>query len=163
MVARCVCCCHIFPCLHLYCTVGPDLVAFLKQRRKGEVKRAVEKEAAMEEGEPLYDGELEGTSHDALPSEVKDLEGSWLHMDVAEAEKLEWMTDAPVTSPDGVGGVVLLVAGNCVLPCSLMLQGSKEARFSFDGLLLPKSIELPSTMGLHHHGNDPAVSMYYWL
>ena len=90
--------------------LGPDLVAFLKRRREGEVKVVVEKEeAAMEEdvsrgGEPHEGREPEGARCDTLPSEVKDMEGSWLHMDVTESEKLEWMTDVPVTSQDDVGG-----------------------------------------------------------
>ena len=90
--------------------LGPDLVAFLKRRREGEVKVAEEREeAAMEEdvscgGEPHEGREPEGTRCDTLPSEVKDMEGSWLHMDVTESEKLEWMTDVPVTSQDDVSG-----------------------------------------------------------
>ena len=115
----------VVPSLYiLWGTVGPDLVAFLKQRRTGEVKRAVEKEAAMDEGEPLDGGELKGTSRHTLPSEVKDLEGSWLHMDVTEAEKLEWMTDAPVTSQDDVGGAFLLLASGYVT--SLLSYCSRE-------------------------------------
>ena len=90
--------------------LGPDLVAFLKRRREGEVKVAEEREeAAMEEdvsrdGEPHEGREPEGTRCDTLPSEVKDMEGSGLHMDVTESEKLEWMTDVPVTSQDDVSG-----------------------------------------------------------
>lgn len=104
-------------CLLCYCkslpfcfTAGPDLVAFLKKRREEEVKGAMEMETAMEKGEPQDGGEPEGTPRDTLPPEVKEIEGSWLHMDVTEAQKLEWMTDTPVTRQDEVGGVRPLLA-----------------------------------------------------
>ena len=51
-----------------------------------------------------------------------------------------------------------LVASKCLCYWhALLLQGKREARFSFDGLLLPKSMDLPTTLGLHHHGDDPEV------
>ena len=106
-VSDCLLCyCKSLP---FYFTAGPDLVAFLKKRREGEVKGAMEMETAMEKGEPQDGGEPEGIPRDMVPPEVKDIEGSWLHMDVTEAQKLEWMTDTPVTQQDEVGGVLPLL------------------------------------------------------
>ena len=63
----------------------------------------------------------------------------WLHMDMVEKEKLEWMTD--VTRP---------------LSCPAL--DKIDARFSLDGTILPRGQDLPSHLGLHHHGNEPEVS-----
>ena len=63
----------------------------------------MEKESAMEEGKSQGGGKPEETPRDTLPPEVTDIEGSWLHMDVTEAEKLEWMADTPVGQQNEVG------------------------------------------------------------
>ncbi|KAK3908612.1 RNA polymerase II-associated protein 1 [Frankliniella fusca] len=68
------------------------------------------------------------------PNEAKQ----WLHMDVLEKEKFEWMQDLPPAKVD---------------------PGPEEpyaARFDFEGLLLPYNDEkLDVNKGLHHHGDEP--------
>ena len=73
--------------------------------------------------------------------------GRWLHMDVVEKEKMEWMTDVPLyprsdgPSPSGEG------------------EKPREVRFSLDGLVISRSVVLPVHLGLHHHGDEPQVSL----
>lgn len=62
----------------------------------------------------------------------------WLHMDVIEKDKLEWMTDMPPTPPN----------------LKIDKMGS---RFSLDGLVIPRGVDVPSHLGLHHHGDEPQV------
>ena len=49
--------------------------------------------------------------------------------------------------------VFLLLASSCS-------QVVREVRFSLDGLVIPRAtgLAVPSHLGLHHHGDDPAVS-----
>ena len=62
----------------------------------------------------------------------------WLHMDVVEKEKLEWMVDVYPSSPRTD-------------------LDRTETRFSLDGRVIPRSADLPSHLGLHHHGDEPQV------
>lgn len=62
----------------------------------------------------------------------------WLHMDVLEREKLEWTTDVPSTS-------------------SKPEMDNVESRFSLDGIVIPRSEDVPFHLGLHHHGDEAEV------
>lgn len=68
------------------------------------------------------------------PNEAKQ----WLHMDVVEKDKLEWMKELPPVRKD---------------------PGPEEpyaARFDFQGLLLPYNDDkVEVNEGLHHHGDEP--------
>ena len=66
----------------------------------------------------------------------------WVHMDVVEREKLEWMTDVapPSAQPD---------------------LDKNKTRFSLDGLVIPRSTAIPMHLGLHHHGDEPEVILLY--
>lgn len=66
---------------------------------------------------------------------------SWVHMDVVERDKMEWMTDVPShgTAP--------------------LVRSSNEIRFSLEGLVIPRSIVIPAHLGLHHHGDEPQVEL----
>ncbi|XP_022250651.1 RNA polymerase II-associated protein 1-like isoform X2 [Limulus polyphemus] len=65
----------------------------------------------------------------------------WLHMDKVEKEKLAWMT---------------------LLPKPNLVDSKTEysARFDFEGNLLRHDIDLPTQLGLHHHGKEPEVAGY---
>lgn len=60
-------------------------------------------------------------------------------MDVIEKDKMEWMTDISRPVPE---------------------QGDqpREVRFSLNGLVIPHDTDVPSHLGLHHHGDEPHVS-----
>ncbi|KAM6201575.1 RNA polymerase II-associated protein 1 [Rhynchocyon petersi] len=65
----------------------------------------------------------------------------WLHMDTVELEKLHWTQDLP----------------------PLQQQQTRErmqARFSLQGELLAPDIDLPTHLGLHHHGEEAERAGY---
>eukprot|EP00058_Branchiostoma_floridae_P011739 XP_002597227.1 hypothetical protein BRAFLDRAFT_118128 [Branchiostoma floridae] len=64
----------------------------------------------------------------------------WLNMDVVEHEKLEWMKDLPAPKPGDNKG--------------------KVARFDLEGQLMCRDKDIPTHLGLHHHGDEPEVAGY---
>uniref|UniRef100_A0A3B5LH26 RNA polymerase II associated protein 1 n=1 Tax=Xiphophorus couchianus TaxID=32473 RepID=A0A3B5LH26_9TELE len=65
----------------------------------------------------------------------------WIHMDTLEPEKLEWMRDLPSPRKKGT-------------------KKAMQARFDFTGTLIPPSEDLPTHLGLHHHGDEPERAGY---
>ncbi|XP_032221689.1 RNA polymerase II-associated protein 1 isoform X4 [Nematostella vectensis] len=65
----------------------------------------------------------------------------WVHMDGLEPDKLEWMKDCPP-------------------PSAFDQKQGNQARFTFDGSLVTKEADLPVSLGLHHHGDDPGAAGY---
>ncbi|XP_077587918.1 RNA polymerase II-associated protein 1 isoform X2 [Stigmatopora nigra] len=65
----------------------------------------------------------------------------WLHMDKMEPEKLEWMGDIPA-------------------PRKMQTKQAMEARFDFNGTLILPTEDLPTHLGLHHHGDEPERAGY---
>ena len=66
---------------------------------------------------------------------------SWVHMNVVERDKMEWMTDVPSHG------------------AAPLVKSSNEIRFSLEGLVIPRSIVIPAHLGLHHHGDEPQVEL----
>ncbi|XP_061650086.1 RNA polymerase II-associated protein 1 isoform X1 [Phyllopteryx taeniolatus] len=65
----------------------------------------------------------------------------WVHMDKLEAEKLEWMGDMPA-------------------PRKTQTKRAMQARFDFNGNVIPPTEDLPAHLGLHHHGDEPERAGY---
>ncbi|XP_036397895.1 RNA polymerase II-associated protein 1 isoform X1 [Megalops cyprinoides] len=65
----------------------------------------------------------------------------WLHMDNLETEKLEWLRDLPPPRRKGT-------------------KKAMQARFDFTGALIPPMEDLPTHLGLHHHGEEPERAGY---
>lgn len=65
----------------------------------------------------------------------------WVHMDKLEPEKLEWMRDLPPPRQKGTNKAM-------------------QARFDFAGTLIPPTEDLPTHLGLHHHGEEPERAGY---
>uniref|UniRef100_A0A671R2D2 RNA polymerase II-associated protein 1-like n=1 Tax=Sinocyclocheilus anshuiensis TaxID=1608454 RepID=A0A671R2D2_9TELE len=65
----------------------------------------------------------------------------WLHMDKVEPEKLEWTRDLPA-------------------PRKQSTKKAMQARFDFAGTLIPPTKDLPTHLGLHHHGEEPELAGY---
>uniref|UniRef100_A0A8C7SXU9 RNA polymerase II associated protein 1 n=1 Tax=Oncorhynchus mykiss TaxID=8022 RepID=A0A8C7SXU9_ONCMY len=87
-------------------------------------------------------------TNDALPpciSPEEDLpvkpQKEWVHMDKLEPEKLEWIRDLPAPRRKGTKQAML-------------------ARFDFAGTLIPPTEDLPTHLGLHHHGEEPELAGY---
>ena len=65
-------------------------------------------------------------------------------MDVAEKEKMEWMTDVPLYPQDD----------NSSSSSPPGEDEPKEMRLSLNGLVIPRSVVLQMHLGLHHHGDE---------
>ncbi|XP_062253047.1 RNA polymerase II-associated protein 1 [Platichthys flesus] len=77
------------------------------------------------------------TEEDLLVKPQKE----WVHMDKLEPEKLEWMRDLPAPRRRGT-------------------RKEMQARFDFAGSLIPPTEDLPTHLGLHHHGEEPERAGY---
>ena len=127
-----------------YCIIiidpGPEILDFLKKRHVQKLKGSQPCEGDKEKMAVL--GEARNNEGRKRDNEAeRSHPGRWLHMDVVEKDKIEWMTDVPLyrqeTSSD---------------------QQPKEVRFSLDGLVIHRNVILPVHLGLHHHGDEPQVS-----
>ncbi|XP_068615577.1 RNA polymerase II-associated protein 1-like [Brachionichthys hirsutus] len=65
----------------------------------------------------------------------------WVHMNKMEPEKLQWMRDLPAPRKKGT-------------------KEAMQARFDFAGALIPLTEDLPTHLGLHHHGEEPERAGY---
>ncbi|XP_029316428.1 LOW QUALITY PROTEIN: RNA polymerase II-associated protein 1 [Cottoperca gobio] len=93
-----------------------------------------------------HEVEMEGEEPPAPPAMmVEDLllkpQKEWVHMDKLEPEKLEWMRDLPAPRRKGT-------------------KEAMQARFDFAGTLIPSTEDLPTHLGLHHHGEEPDRAGY---
>ncbi|KAI0237577.1 RNA polymerase II-associated protein 1 [Lamellibrachia satsuma] len=135
-------------------TLDPSLVAFLTRHRGTNGENSTQ---AKSTGEPM------DVSAPALnmrapvrptpvtqPSPIPVLDESelpvkrdktWMHMDDVEAEKMQWMKDLPPpTAGDNKTG--------------------QPARFDLHGNLVPANADMPTHLGLHHHGDEPERAGY---
>ena len=131
---------------------GPGRLAFLRKRREQKLANSNhegDKASAMDISKVQLstksDIEKGSLTEKSGESSERSLPGKWLHMDVMEKEKMEWMTDVP-----------LYPRGPSLSPGE---SEPREVRFSLDGLVIPRTVQLPVHLGLHHHGNEPQVSI----
>uniref|UniRef100_A0A8D0G6X2 RNA polymerase II associated protein 1 n=1 Tax=Sphenodon punctatus TaxID=8508 RepID=A0A8D0G6X2_SPHPU len=68
-------------------------------------------------------------------------EKEWIHMDSVEFDKLKWMKDLPQ-------------------PRRRRTKKGMQARFSLKGELIPPDADLPTHLGLHHHGEEAERAGY---
>ncbi|XP_042798286.1 RNA polymerase II-associated protein 1 isoform X2 [Panthera leo] len=83
--------------------------------------------------EPRQEDELEPEAPALAPPVTPHKE--WLHMDTVELEKLQWTQDLPPLRRQ-------------------QTQERMQARFSLQGELLAPDVDLPTHLGLHHHGEE---------
>ncbi|XP_066885120.1 RNA polymerase II-associated protein 1 isoform X7 [Kogia breviceps] len=141
----------------LLAQLDPSLVAFLRshsrtceqaeekatgeQRPGGRSAEVIGEEPIMptSSSEPRQEDELEpGAPALALPVTPQK---EWLHMDTVELEKLHWTQDLPPLRRQ-------------------QTQERMQARFSLQGELLAPSVDLPTHLGLHHHGEEAERAGY---
>uniref|UniRef100_A0A8B9EWB5 RNA polymerase II associated protein 1 n=1 Tax=Amazona collaria TaxID=241587 RepID=A0A8B9EWB5_9PSIT len=151
----------------LLAQLDPTLVAFLKSRRGGnegqkkELKMEQNRQEEFVESLPVAQHDvrsclsignsiifipaLEGKTAIFSPHKDDDLpvkpKKEWIHMDNVEFEKLEWMKDLP-------------------LPQQKKTKKGMQARFSLKGELIPADADLPTHLGLHHHGEEAERAGY---
>uniref|UniRef100_A0A8C0HN65 RNA polymerase II associated protein 1 n=1 Tax=Buteo japonicus TaxID=224669 RepID=A0A8C0HN65_9AVES len=148
----------------LLAQLDSSLVAFLKSRRGG--NEGQKKELKMEQNRPEeFVESLPVARHgvgSSLSTQESGLEESvrlpffppnkdddlpvkpkkeWIHMDNVEFEKLEWMKDLPS-------------------PRQKKTKKGMQARFSLKGELIPADADLPTHLGLHHHGEEAERAGY---
>ncbi|XP_062491730.1 RNA polymerase II-associated protein 1 [Pezoporus occidentalis] len=150
----------------LLAQLDPSLVAFLKSRRGG--NEGQKKELKMEQNrQEEFVESLSVAQHgvrsslsmqeSGLDESVREEENmkveitdddlpvkpkkEWIHMDNVEFEKLEWMKDLP-------------------LPQQKKTKKGMQARFSLKGELIPADADLPTHLGLHHHGEEAERAGY---
>ena len=128
-----------------FCCTDPSLLAFIKSRhrQKQQLKTSGGNHVTIEQAsKPTHSPDVfDPSSTQPLPTELAT-PTSWVHMDVVEREKMEWMTDVSIHPPRGE------------VPAN---RGNNEMRFSLEGLVIPRSVILPDHLGLHHHGDEPQV------
>ncbi|XP_060003801.1 RNA polymerase II-associated protein 1 isoform X2 [Lagenorhynchus albirostris] len=141
----------------LLAQLDPSLVAFLRshsrtceqaeekatgeQRPGGRSAEVTGEEPIMptSASEPRQEDKLEpGAPALALPVTPQK---EWLHMDTIELEKLHWTRDLPPLRRQ-------------------QTQERMQARFSLQGELLAPSVDLPTHLGLHHHGEEAERAGY---
>ncbi|XP_051161859.1 RNA polymerase II-associated protein 1 [Leptopilina boulardi] len=115
-------------------TLNPNLIEFIKRRKK-------EKDRLKEENKKkiIIEDTIE---NEEIPEMIQEIfteakKNNWIHMDVVEKEKGKWMMDVKENK-------------------KVNLNESYNARFDFNGILLPFNDEnITIDKGLHHHGDEP--------
>ncbi|GCB69155.1 hypothetical protein scyTo_0013927 [Scyliorhinus torazame] len=144
---------------NLLARLDPNLVAFLKSRKSGKscskgTKDELETSGAEKRHEDKQRQSRSDTGSQASPTKDEPMEQKpteadiplkpekgWVNMDDLEYEKLEWMKDLPK-------------------PRRRKTNKEMQARFSFHGDLIPPDVDLPTHLGLHHHGEQQEQAGY---
>ncbi|KAF4017327.1 hypothetical protein G4228_008666 [Cervus hanglu yarkandensis] len=141
----------------LLAQLDPSLVAFLKSHSR--TREQAEEKATREQRPGRPSAEVTGKEAIAptsanVPRQEDELEPEtpalalpvtpqkeWLHMDTVELEKLHWTQDLPPLRRQ-------------------QTQERMQARFSLQGELLAPDTDLPTHLGLHHHGEEAERAGY---
>ena len=135
--------------------VDPSLLAFLKNKKKNNIKNADELSAksVSQQVEPIeidtdrknskieYSLNNRPSSKEKYPGNLNTSEKpeKYLNMNKIETDKMEWMSEINETDEQ-----------------NKTAKESFNARFDFHGNLLPfKDDSIPVTAALHHHGDEP--------
>ncbi|XP_011844727.1 PREDICTED: RNA polymerase II-associated protein 1 [Mandrillus leucophaeus] len=141
----------------LLAQLDPSLVAFLRSHSRtqeqtgekaSEEQRPGGPSANVTKEKPLMSAfASESRKGDKLEPEAPALalpvtpQKEWLHMDTVELEKLHWTQDLPPLRRQ-------------------QTQERMQARFSLQGELLAPDVDLPTHLGLHHHGEEAERAGY---
>ncbi|XP_074853131.1 RNA polymerase II-associated protein 1 isoform X2 [Carettochelys insculpta] len=143
--------------------LDPSLVAFLTSRhgvdedqerreKPGHPEVGTESQHDAEETSEGFSVEASGTEVSVKTEEDKKMEitevdlpikprKEWIHMDNLELDKLQWIKDLP-------------------RPRQRRTKKGMQARFSLKGELIPPDADLPTHLGLHHHGEEAERAGY---
>uniref|UniRef100_A0AAV2JEN9 Tyrosine-protein kinase receptor n=1 Tax=Knipowitschia caucasica TaxID=637954 RepID=A0AAV2JEN9_KNICA len=122
--------------------LDPRLVQFVKSRTAHSVPPSATAPHPPEDQSTLPDVDVE-MEPEQQPEAEPPLKPhkDWVHMDKVEPEKLEWMRDLPPPRKKGTNKAM-------------------QARFDFVGTVIPPTQDLPTHLGLHHHGEEPERAGY---
>ncbi|XP_070698735.1 RNA polymerase II-associated protein 1 isoform X2 [Pempheris klunzingeri] len=136
--------------------LDPRVVEFVRSRKAQSVPSSASPSKNPEgksSKEKFHEVEMEGEEEEeegeelSPPSAVREEDlpvkpqKEWVHMNKLEPEKLEWMRDLPAPRKKGT-------------------KKAMQARFDFTGTLIPPTEDLPTHLGLHHHGEEPERAGY---
>ncbi|CAO2579293.1 RNA polymerase II-associated protein 1 [Lemmus lemmus] len=141
----------------LLAQLDPSLVAFLRSRSHALEQAGTKDPKEQSPGRPtvpvtkeepiMSASTSEPTEEDKLEPRAPALKlpvtphKEWLHMDTVELEKLHWTQDLPPLRRQ-------------------QTQERMQARFSLQGELLAPDVDLPTHLGLHHHGEEAERAGY---
>lgn len=141
----------------LLAQLDPSLVAFLRSHSHALEQTRTKDPKGQSPGRPTVPVAKEEpimSSSTSEPTEEEKLEPrapalklpitphkEWLHMDTVELEKLHWTQDLPPLQRQ-------------------QTQERMQARFSLQGELLAPDVDLPTHLGLHHHGEEAERAGY---
>ncbi|KAM4014025.1 RNA polymerase II-associated protein 1 isoform 1-T1 [Anomaloglossus baeobatrachus] len=132
--------------------LDPTLVAFLRSKRTNQttqenISSAAEPQTFNKEHphRPTVTNPSSKDEENPGPLSVGDLpvkpQKEWVHMHSVELEKLEWTKDLPQTRQKKT-------------------KKGMQARFSLKGDLIPPDADVPTHLGLHHHGEEAERAGY---
>uniref|UniRef100_A0A665VS91 RNA polymerase II associated protein 1 n=1 Tax=Echeneis naucrates TaxID=173247 RepID=A0A665VS91_ECHNA len=124
--------------------LDPRLVEFVRSHKAQSILSSDSASRHPEGKSSKENFPLEGVIRESDSSEVDLLvkpKKEWVHMDKLEPEKLKWMRDLPA-------------------PRKKDTKKAMQARFDFSGSLIPPTEDLPTHLGLHHHGEEPERAGY---
>uniref|UniRef100_A0A673LSK4 RNA polymerase II-associated protein 1-like n=1 Tax=Sinocyclocheilus rhinocerous TaxID=307959 RepID=A0A673LSK4_9TELE len=127
----------------LLAQLDPRLVEFVRSR-KAQRTPGSESASGPVQREDFLNEPLPNSTSPELDHSIKlpvKPQKEWLHMDKVEPEKLEWTRDLPA-------------------PRKQSTKKAMQARFDFAGTLIPPTKDLPTHLGLHHHGEEPELAGY---
>nr|XP_045251271.1 RNA polymerase II-associated protein 1 isoform X3 [Macaca fascicularis] len=141
----------------LLAQLDPSLVAFLRSHSRTQEQTGEKASEERRPGGPSADVTKEKPLMSAFASEPRKgdklepeapalalpmtPQKEWLHMDTVELEKLHWTQDLPPLRRQ-------------------QTQERMQARFSIQGELLAPDVDLPTHLGLHHHGEEAERAGY---
>ncbi|XP_005364342.1 RNA polymerase II-associated protein 1 [Microtus ochrogaster] len=141
----------------LLAQLDPSLVAFLRSHSHALEQAGTKDPKEQNPGRPtvpvakeepiMSASSNEPTEEDKLEPRAPALKlpmtpnKEWLHMDTVELEKLHWTQDLPPLRRQ-------------------QTQERMQARFSLQGELLAPDVDLPTHLGLHHHGEEAERAGY---
>lgn len=141
----------------LLAQLDPSLVAFLRSHSHALEQAGTKATKEQSPGRPTVPVTTEESVVSASTSEPRTEEKlepkapalklpvtphkEWLHMDTVELEKLHWTQDLPPLRRQ-------------------QTQERMQARFSLQGELLAPDVDLPTHLGLHHHGEEAERAGY---
>nr|CDS20913.1 RNA polymerase II associated protein 1 [Echinococcus granulosus] len=132
-------------------SADPKVISFLMH------KKALRHGVPLEKGDDVHQssGSTESSAQPDANSILASLgiEPNPLipHMDVVEPEKLAWMQDLPHIEK---------APTKEVKTASISLSKPCDARFDLEGRVVPPDADIPTYLGLHHHGDEPERGGY---
>lgn len=142
-----------------YVFADPSIVSFLRQKRKAKLELIPENKAASVVQASTSDIKPSSSSASAIPEldilQHDDIK-KWLHFDVVETAKLEWMRDLPANMPELRPGESY--EARYAKQISAVNYDPIEFNYRFDwkGVLLPFNLEKEESAStdLFLHGDD---------